>query len=207
MDGAQITILIIAGIIIAFFIKYKITGSIKNDFILLGKTLDRGYGLLAAISMMGAAISAFCAIMLIYSLITPPTASISTTITGKEHKYHGVKYGHSYQLFLSGEEGRDRHLVSAALYKTVTQGDNLRVNLSRFFHEWRQVEVLRDNTPIYRINEGERILPALFALLFLAPLYSARLVSRFEKERILGSVIFILLILFELIPLGILINR
>ena len=207
MDGAQITILVIAGIIIAFFIKYKLTGSIKNDFVMLGKTLDRGYGFMAAVAMLGALMSAFCGVMLVYSLVTPPAETISLTINGKVHKYHGVRYGHSYQLFLSGEEGRGKHLVSSALYENVTAGDRLRVNVSRFFQEWRQVEVLRGNKPIYRKNEGERVLPALFAVLFLAPLYTVRLYSRFRKERVLGSVVFLLIILFELIPLGILVNR
>ena len=207
MDGAQITILVIAGIIIAFFIKYKITGSIKNDFLLLGRLLERGYPYLALVVMLGALMSAFCGIMLIYSLLTVPTASTPLTITGKAHKYHGVRYGHSYTLFLKGEEGPDKHLVSGPLYDAVQAGDSIRVTLSRFFHEWRQVEVWRDKMPIYRFNEGERVLPALFALLFLAPLYVGRLFSRFQKERILGSVVFLLVALFELIPLGILVNR
>ncbi|MFC1512925.1 hypothetical protein ACFL5J_00570 [Thermodesulfobacteriota bacterium] len=207
MDGAQITILVIAGIIIAFFVKYKITGSIKNDVVMLGRLLERCYGYLAVGAMLGALMSAFCGVMLIYSLLTAPTASAPLTITDKEHKYHGVRYGHSYTLFLNGEEGSGKHLVSGPLYDAVQEGDSIRVMLSRFFHEWRQVEVWRDNRPIYRFDEGERVLPALFALLFLAPLSVGRLYGRFKKERILGSVVFIFFALFELIPLGILVNR
>jgi len=208
MDGAQITILIIVGIMIAFFVKYKLTGSIRNDFILLGRLLDRGYGSLAVVALLGALLSAFCGIMLFYSLFTPPTASEQFFVTGKVQKYHGVRYGHSYTLFLKGAHGRDKHLVSRPIFETVREGDSIRVTLSRFYHEWRVVEVWRENRPIFRFDEGERVLPGLFALLFLAPLgVMRRLYSRFRRERTLGSVVFLLLILFELVPLGILVNR
>lgn len=58
MDAAQIVILVIAGIGILVFIKYKISGSLKPELRFTMRVLDRGYAVFAILACAGSLMAA-----------------------------------------------------------------------------------------------------------------------------------------------------
>jgi len=204
MNGVQIGILAVAGIILTLFIKYKITGSVRTEFHLLGKGLDRGYEIFATVACVGALVSVACAGLIVYSVVTPPVETDRTTITAKHKTADRDSY--SYGVEVVGRKSARYHTVSRSFYDKAAEGDTVEVTLSRFFRDWQDVRIIRNNQLVYE-EFGPDWFGLVLAVFFVLPLYSFRLVSRMREKRIMGSVVFVIIALFELIPLGIIFCR
>lgn len=204
MNGVQIGILAVAGIMLALFIKYKITGSVRNEFRMIGWSLDRGYEIFATIACIGAVLSVACACIIVYSVVTPPVETDKAIITARIKTPSDGTY--DYGVEAVGRKSGRYHPVSRTFYDKVQEGDAAEVTLSRFFHDWRDVRVIRNGAVVYE-ERGPDWFGLVFAVFLFLPLYSFKLVRRMRGKRVMGSILFILIALGELIPLGILIAR
>lgn len=204
LDGAQIGILIVVGLILALFLKYKITGSIMHEFRFIGRILDKGYPCFAAIACAGSLMAATVGVLSIADVIMAPRETDEAVVTGKR-KFHHAKQGTDYSVTAHSEKREYNESVSVSFHSAARKGDTLLIQLTPVFREWKSVQVVRDGRVIHRGSGVDMYAMVIMGAFFILTLYSFRLYSRMNKVRVLGSLAFIGIILFELIALAVLI--
>lgn len=111
-----------------------------------------------------------------YDLVMPATQTDAASVTGKSK--HFVNNRHNYSVQAQGRY-RYNEEVSRSMFERLEKGDTLRVSLSRFFSEWKTLEVLREGKIIARTRGDDLYYMGLFGLLFLLSL------AAFLPDRIL----------------------
>jgi len=205
MDGVQIGILAFAGIIILLFIKYKITGSVRAEFRFIGLLLNRACDVLGVMAVLGAIMSLACAVVILASGLMPPARTVTRTVAGKQNNYQWAAERHVPVLSFAGDDKPARG-VSYRLYSLVQVGDELEIALSWYFSDAQKVSVRRGGRIVATTDEMQSLSMVLVAMICLVPLTAFRAFFRRNRNRAFSGVIFIVLILLELIPLGILLQ-
>lgn len=200
LDGAQIAILMVVAVVLVFYLKYKISGSIKGEFRLIGRILDRFYPFIAMLACLASIGSAAFGVMAIADVLMPAGVEQSAVVTGKE-KFSRARNGHDYRITAGNDTRTYSEGVSALLYSKVSDGDVLQIAASPVFGEWKSVRVIRNGRTIYQGRGMDIYAMLIMGILFVATLYSFRLYFRMASQRVAGSIVFIVIILFESIPL------
>jgi hypothetical protein len=99
-----------------------------------------------------------------YDLVMPATQTDEAVVTGISKHFVNSRYTYSVQ-----GQGRYRYNeeVNRSMYERLEEGDTLRVSLSRFFSEWKSLEVIRDGKIIARTRGDDLYFMGLFGILFL----------------------------------------
>ena len=109
----------------------------------------------------------FCVAMfglIAYDLVMPATQTDEASVTGTSK--HFVNNRHTYSVQAQGRY-RYNEGVSRSMFERLEKGDTLRVSLSRFFSEWKSLEVIRDGQIIARMRGDDLYWMGLFGVLFL----------------------------------------
>lgn len=205
MNGVQIGILAFAGVIILLFIKYKITGSVLAEFRFMGMLLNRGCDGLGILAMLGALMSLSCAGVILASGLLPPSQTVFRTVAGKGMNYVWTENRHIPVLSFA-DGGAPARNVSHSLYSAVQAGDELEIGLGWYFGDPHTVIVRRAGKIVARTDEVESLAMVMMAMICLVPLTVFRAFFRRNRHRAFSGLIFIVLMLVELIPLGILLQ-
>lgn len=206
LNSAQITMLVVAGIIAAFYLKYKITGSIKSEISLTGRLLNRAYPALALLACAGSLIAATVGVMAVADVLIQPSADEHAAVIAK-NKYYRGKQATDYKIQARGSNMVYTESVSALFYNTVRTGDTINVQVTPLFGEWKKAKVVRDGEIVYSGRGSDIYAMAIMGVFFLLTLYSFRLYFRMRNHRTAGSIVFTFIILFELIPLKIIFSQ
>jgi len=141
-------------------------------------------------------------ILAITDTLLPVKEETSALVTGKQKNFRG-KQGNDYFVRARNQTKEYNESISLMLYSVVSQGDTLLIRLSPVFNEWKSVRVIRDNKVIYKGKGLDIYAMMIMGVFFIMTLYSFQLYFRMRKNRIAGSLVFIVIILVELIPLAI----
>lgn len=115
--------------------------------------------------------------LIAYDIIMPAGSTDEATVTGTS-KHKKAKGADNYLVQARGRYTYNEN-ITRALYERVKPGDTLHISLSRFFSEWKTLDVVRDGTLVFRATGKEIYIMGLFGLLFLIS------VCAFLPERIL----------------------
>jgi len=113
--------------------------------------------------------TAVLAFLIFYDVVMPINSFDEAKITSKYTYSH--KAITNYSIKAQGQYDYNEQ-VGEAFYKKALKGDIVRLGLTRFFKEWKSLELIQNNKIVMR-TRGYDIYPmGLFGLLFLVPLFS-----------------------------------
>lgn len=131
----------------------------------------------------------FCVAMfgfIAYDIVMPVTETDEAVVTGMTKRHMNRRYTYFVQ-------GQGRYCynegISRSMYQRLQKGDTLHVSLSRFFGEWKSLEVVRDGRTIARTRGDDLYYMGLFGILFLLS------VAAFLPDRLLFSNLIVLIML------------
>lgn len=146
------------------------------------------------VSRILAAASIVITCLIIYDIIAPASRFDQALITRKST--HRRRSGIAYNIQAKGNFDYNEN-VKKQFYDTALIGDNINVALSRFFGEWKSLELVRDNKVIIRTTRMDIYFMGIFGLLFLVPL-----LAFLPKEKLLANLPLIIFItVLELIAI------
>jgi hypothetical protein len=111
--------------------------------------------------------SVVIACVIFYDLIAPASNFDQAVITRK-NTYHG-RTGINYNIQAKGNFDYNEK-VSKQFYNSALIGDTINVALSRFFAEWKSIELIRNDKVIIKNTRTDIYYMGIFGLLFLVPL-------------------------------------
>ena len=200
LNPPQLFFLGLVALVLFLFAKWKVTGSLTRERRAATAVLDAGYPVFAALACAGALVAAAVGVSALADLALPPVPAEAVKVAGKERVSHG-KRGDDYLVRVQGAEGSRRENVSPALFHEVQAGDSLRIERTPIWGEWRSVRLLREGRVVYESAGLDIYAMAVLGVLFILCLYAFPLYFRMRARRITGSLAFLALILFELLPL------
>ncbi len=131
---------------------------------------------------VGAVWTVILAILIAYDIVAPTTREDEAVVTKLTRRR--MKSGITYDVHA---HGRKEYLegVARVVWEKVQVGDHLRLQLTPFFGEWKQVVVLRDGRVIETFSGEDRLYMILFSLFFLVPLLFFRKRDKVEESPLL----------------------
>ncbi|MDT8302475.1 MAG: hypothetical protein RQ760_13405 [Sedimentisphaerales bacterium] len=124
--------------------------------------------------------------LIIFDIIAPASKFDKAVITRKNT--YRTKSGINYNIQAKGKY--DYHeKVNKQFYDTAKIGDDINVALSRFFGEWKSIELIRENKVIIKTTGLGIYYMGIFGLLFLVPL-----LAFLSKEKFLSNLLLIIFI-------------
>ena len=133
--------------------------------------------------------------VIIYDIIIPASKFDQAVITRKNT--YRSRIGISYNIQAKGNYDYNEK-VSKQFYHTALIGDTINVALSRFFGEWKSLELIRNNKVIIKNTGRDIYYMGIFGLLFLLPL-----LAFLPKESLFSKPLLIVLItILELLAIA-----
>jgi len=117
-----------------------------------------------------------------YDILGPANASDIAVI--KEKNIHNMKYGPSYNIKAQGDFTYNEE-IEEGFYESVEVGDTIKVRLSRFFSEWKEIEVFRGDQLILTERGSDIYAMGIFGLVF-----ASSGLSFIPAQRIYSNILF-----------------
>ena len=124
--------------------------------------------------------------LIIYDIIAP-AAKFDQAIITRKNTYRGRR-GISYNIQAKGNFDYYEK-VKKQFYDTAKIGDTIKVALSRFFSEWKSLELIRNDKVIIKTIGMDIYFMGMFGLLFLIPLFTF-----LSKEKLFSNLLLIIFI-------------
>jgi hypothetical protein len=132
--------------------------------------------------------------VIIYDIIAPAAKFDQALITRKST--NRSKSGINYNIQAKGNFDYYEK-VNKQFYNTALIGDTINVALSRFFSEWKSIELVRNDKVIIKTTGVDLYFMGMFGLLFLVPLFAF-----LPKEKLFSNLLLIIFIpVIELIAI------
>ncbi len=124
--------------------------------------------------------------LIIYDIIAPASRFDQAIITGKNT--YRRRSGIAYNIQAKGDFEYNEN-VKKQFYETAKTGDTINVALSRFFGEWKSIELIRNNKVIIKNTGMDIYFMGIFGLLFLVPL-----LAFLPEEKLFSNLLLIIFI-------------
>jgi hypothetical protein len=117
-----------------------------------------------------------------YDILGP--SNVSDVAVIKEKTIHHMKYGPSYNIKAQGDFTYNEE-IEKSFYDAVTVGDTIKIHLSRFFSEWKEIEVFRGDHNILTERGSDIYAMGIFGLVF-----ASSGLSFIPAQRIYSTILF-----------------
>lgn len=124
--------------------------------------------------------------LIIYDIIAPASNFDKAVITRKNT--HRGRTEISYNIQAKGNYDYNEK-ISKQFYDTALIGDTINVALSRFFGEWKSIELIRENKVIIKKTGMDIYYMGIFGLVFMLPL-----LAFLPKEKLFSNLLLIVFI-------------
>lgn len=113
--------------------------------------------------------TAVLTLLIFYDVVMPINSFDAAKVIGKDKYFH--KGTVNYSIKAQGKYDYYEK-VGGAFYEKALKGDIVRLGLTKFFKEWKTLELIQDNRIVMRTRGHDIYAMGLFGLLFLVPLFS-----------------------------------